>query len=168
MMTCGSLADVQSDAADFKENQQQAGNVALPQPSMPSRQSGDPAQGKQLSSGAAVSKTRKSARLSGTRPSTSSARQDSAEAAPTSDQLTAQSPAHPDVDTGDSSCPGSSAAEPVTQDPDAQDSILESAGCQDLALAEPASHEPPAERPLQPAVTPMKAAQAKASGDDLT
>lgn len=162
----GCLADVGSDAEDSKENRQQAGNCTLPQPGISRRQSGDPAQGKQLSSKSALGKTRNSARLSGTRTGTSSARQDSEQAAPTSDQLTAQSATHADVAARDSLSPGLSAAEPATQDPAAQNSIAEPAVCQILALADPASLELPAERPLQTAVTPVKAAQAKASGDN--
>lgn len=166
ILTSGRTADVRSDAADSKENQQRAGNRALPQPGMSKRQSSDLAPGTQPSSKSAFGKTRKSARLSETRTSTSSARPDSQQAAPASDQLTAQRATHADVNAGDLLSPSSSAAELATQDPDAQDFITESAACQTSALAEPASHDLPAEPPFQSAATPVKAAQAKASGDN--
>lgn len=161
-------ADAEEDAADSKENRQQAGNVMLPQPGVHDRQSGqsnDLEHGKRLSSGSGFCKTRKSARLSGTRTSPSSARQDSEEADAEPDQLTAQRGTHAHVGAQDLLSQGTSAAEPATQDPDAQDSIAESAVRQ---FAEPVSHELPAGGAFQTAVTPVKAAQAKASGDVQT
>lgn len=134
----------------------------MPAPGGRSRRSGpssDLQQDKGLSSKAAASKTRRSARLSETQTSPSSAEQDWKQvAAPLSPHKShAQDPiAHVQVPMSRAS----SAAQPATDmDFHAQDSNAESAVSQSSALAETVSHE-------SPAVTPVKAPPAaKPSGD---
>ena len=155
-------ADMELGGASSKENRQQAGNVALPQPGLCNRQSGqssDLEQGKRLSSRAAAGKTRRNTRLSETRTSTSSAGLDSEGVGPASDQAIAHIPTHATVDAQTPFSQAASAALPATQDSQAQDSVAESAVCQALDPAEPVSHEPPARMASQTVVTPVKAAQ---------
>ena len=108
-----------------------------------------------MSNRAAAGKTRRSARLSETCISRSSAEQDSVQgaAAVGPDQPIAQVPtAHVAMTHV------SSTAQPATQDPYDQDSIAEPTVSQASALTESVSHE-------SPAATPVKAPQAaKSSG----
>lgn len=155
-------AGVESSAADAKENRQQAGNAvpALPHPGGRSRRSGHSSnfeKGKRLSPQAAVSKTRRKARPSETRISSSSAEQDSVQGAAAlgPDQSVEQFPTAQVAVTHATS----SSAQPAIQDPHDRDSIAESTVSQASALAEAAARE-------SPAVTPVKApGAAKASGD---
>lgn len=133
----------------------------MPAPGGPNRRSGpssDLQQDKRQSNKTAASKIRRSARLSETQTSSSSAEQDSQQlVAPRPERSIAQDP------TADVRVPlrqASSAAQPATgMDLHARDLIAESAVSQASALAETVSHE-------SPAVTPVKAPQAaKSSGD---
>lgn len=152
---------VEIGGADAKENRQQAGNAVLAQGGR-NRHSGpssDRQQDKRLSNKAAASKTRRSARLSETQTSPSSAEQDLQRGAapPSPDHSIAQD------STADVQVPLSqaiAAAQPLTGvDLHARDSVAESVGSQAAAVPEAGSHE-------SPAVTLVKAPQAaKSSGD---
>ena len=156
-------AGVESGAGDSKENRQQAGNAvpAPPHPAGRSRRSGqssDLEQGKRLSTKAAASKTRRSARLSDTQTSSSSAEQDSVRGAAALDPERSIGQV-PIADAQVAMSQASSTAQPATQDPHDQGSIAEPTVSQVSALTDAVSHE-------SPAVTPVKAPQAaKSSGD---